>query len=1369
MLSTAALHNLIPAALRDRLGKLSASGLSFSVERYPAVTLIADVAGFTELVERYSAHDPDGVEELSRIINSHFGCMVDVISAHGGDVVRFAGDAPIAVFTPDRVSGGSNKESLREPVVRAVACSLALHRALRHLHALDAAIVTRIGIGAGNVVAVIAGGGDGCWEFVLGGQPLMQMASAQRIAVMGETVLSPDAVAVAGNDLEGDPTVNGGLCVQALRAPLVSFLQRNVHTDLADELVRPFIPRSVTHFLEAGQSAWAAEFRRVSVLFLNILGLDLESSAGPARLNSAFRALQAVVCEDGGSTVQFLNDDKGLTLLSAWGLQGATHEDDAVRVVRCALAARARLTELGLSSRVGIATGRIFCGWRGNQHRREYALMGTTVNRGARLMAASADDVLCDVSTVRAAGVTVRFENAGELRMKGGVQSIATFRPLESRSHRPTLEGVAATRLTPAIIGRQPEKDTLFECLGALARGGGGTVLIRGAAGIGKSALLSEFLAQAAAAGVMTAAGSGVSFRTLEPYLVWRTILSRILELDLNEIETRRAAQIVDRLKRHSGLEEWAPLLAEVLGIAMPDNDLTQRMSEHLRAEKIRDLVVSLLNEAATAAPLAIVLDNAHWLDSLSLGLVRAASRRVARILIVLTTRPTEQDTAPDLLEILGSPSTRTIDLGPLNRQEVRSLICQRLRVTHVPDVLTAMVEGKSSGYPLFVGELASSLLESGVIRTTGSACVLVDGENELHSQHVPESVQGAIAARLDRLNAEEQLTLKVASVLGSEFDVRTLAAVHPLRASPTQLGGTLQTLEARGLIKSTAERQYMCEFGHAVIQDVAYTTLPSEQRRSLHHAVAEWYERNPGIASPPALLAHHWACAEDRSKSLDWLERAGIDAARKGAIAETLGHFRRALDISDRSDVAQVDTLRRIRWLRYVGFATAELGDVHDGVLQLQTALHLLGKRLPRSRIWLNLRLGREVLIQTGLLAHVLRTRARISPTKREMFLEQAEIYRLLGKAAFFEQDHLTYVTASLVAINLAERTGAHDTAASAYAALAYLVAMLGLRRLAERWWKMADESSQPEAKLDVVMGRMMFLNSHARWEESAGLVKAQATMIERIGNSTSMPLHQIIQFYLNLHRGELDAARVNATAYLDWALSQNNVQEGLSGHVHLIILDLLQGRAADATRRIMDAEALASRVATPMYRIMYLGLRVDARRDAGNLDAAAHDAEMLQQLLDQTPSYIGGEMSGYVALTEYFIARWRQAGQAAAAKVARSHALKAYRTLKKHALLNPYARPRRWLLDAKIATTEERFDRARRSRQRALRLAERYQMSRESADAHLELGLDATLPASTRARHLSAARDIFAKMGCAIQVQRIDESFSHLGVATA
>ena len=91
----------------------------------------------------------------------------------------------------------------------------------------------------------------------------------------------------------------------------------------------------------------------------------------------------------------------------------------------------------GALSRVGIATGRIFCGWRGNQHRREYALMGTTVNRGARLMAASADDVLCDVSTVRAAGVTVRFENAGELRMKGGVQSIATFRPLESRSRRP--------------------------------------------------------------------------------------------------------------------------------------------------------------------------------------------------------------------------------------------------------------------------------------------------------------------------------------------------------------------------------------------------------------------------------------------------------------------------------------------------------------------------------------------------------------------------------------------------------------------------------------------------------------------------------------------------------------------------------------------------------------------------------------------------------------------------------------------------------------------------------------------------------------------------------------------------------------------
>jgi hypothetical protein len=158
-----------------------------------------------------------------------------------------------------------------------------------------------------------------------------------------------------------------------------------------------------------------------------------------------------------------------------------------------------------------------------------------------------------------------------------------------------------------------------------------------------------------------------------------------------------------------------------------------------------------------------------------------------------------------------------------------------------------------------------------------------------------------------------------------------------------------------------------------------------------------------------------------------------------------------------------------------------------------------------------------------------------------------------------------------------------------------------------------------------------------------------------------------------------------------------------------------------------------------------------------------------MLQQLLDRTPPYIGSEMSGYVALTEYFIARWQQAGQTAAAKGARSHALKAYRTLKKHALLNPYARPRRWLLDAKIATAEQRFHRARRSRQRALQLAEHYHMSREIADAHLELGLDGSLPVPVRRLHFKASRAIFAKMGCAIQLQRIDEEFNQLDAPIA
>src|SRR5262249_28155116 len=162
------------------------------------------------------------------------------------------------------------------------------------------------------------------------------------------------------------------------------------------------------------------------------------------------------------------------------------------RAVRCALSMRARLASGHIASSIGISTGRVFCGWVGNHQRREYALIGTAMNRAARLMSAASHTLFSDWATYLASGNACAFESAGELTLKGSAERVAVFTPTAA-SRQPVLDPMASALLPrPAIVGRSAELTLLAGALDDLSRGLDTTILISGAAGIGKSTLLSE-------------------------------------------------------------------------------------------------------------------------------------------------------------------------------------------------------------------------------------------------------------------------------------------------------------------------------------------------------------------------------------------------------------------------------------------------------------------------------------------------------------------------------------------------------------------------------------------------------------------------------------------------------------------------------------------------------------------------------------------------------------------------------------------------------------------------------------------------------------------------------------------------------------
>jgi hypothetical protein len=264
------------------------------------------------------------------------------------------------------------------------------------------------------------------------------------------------------------------------------------------------------------------------VLFLRLPGLDDIGSEMLEQAQQLVGAVQETLYEYEGSVNKLGVDDKGATLVAAFGLPPVAHEDDAVRAVQAALEIQAKLQRLGLGAALGLATGRAFCGSVGSGQRREYTMIGGVVNLAARLMQAADDELVCDAATQQATQAKFAFEVLPPRRLKGWAEPVAVFRPRgDSRTRAPSR----------SLVGRGRERRLLAERLAALQQGRGGTVLVEGEAGIGKSRLIDGLVEQAAGAPVRTLVGAADAIRSTTPITRgvrcssrcsnWRVSLSR--------------------------------------------------------------------------------------------------------------------------------------------------------------------------------------------------------------------------------------------------------------------------------------------------------------------------------------------------------------------------------------------------------------------------------------------------------------------------------------------------------------------------------------------------------------------------------------------------------------------------------------------------------------------------------------------------------------------------------------------------------------------------------------------------------------------------------------------------------------------------
>ena len=697
-----------------------------------------------------------------------------------------------------------------------------------------------------------------------------------------------------------------------LRAAIAGLeAQRSV---LGEAVVAPAVAalRQQLSELESRDTAVASDEERkiVTVLFVDVSGftalaekLDAEEVRG--LINACFEYLVPAVQKYGGTIDKFIGDE----IMAVFGAPVA-HENDPERALRAALELmgaiasfnRDKNTELNLH--IGVNSGPVVTGKVGSQDRREYSVMGDTVNLAARLEDASTDgQIYVGPNTYRHTARLFDFEKIPLLQLKGKAKSVEVYRLLGLKGAPARARGIEGLRAP--LIGRDRELDEIRSAMADLANGQGGIRAVIGEAGLGKSRLVAEAL-QEIGSRISWAEGRALSHTAGMSYWMARDLLYNLLRVKsdappakVESVLRQSVAEIVSTGK----FDDVYPFLGRMLEVPLPaavEERLKLLTSEALQT-RILQAFHQYIEGWARREPLVLFWEDVHWCDPSSMRVLETVLPITSNkpLLLLLAYRRDEM-LVKELTQRSREACPRNysvIELVPLTREESGSLIRRLLQIDDLPPQMRDLILDRAEGNPFFVEELLRSLLDAGVMAVEEGAMVAT---GLIESMDVPETLQGVLMARIDRLPPRSKCVLQNAAVIGRVFQHKVLA-----RLSADQVNGhldeSLLELHRREFIYSQAEkdsvdREYM--FKHAITQDVAYNSLLIARRKELHHRSAAAIEAlfADRLDELSATLAYHFERAEAREQAIHYLQKAAERAQATFANAEAIAFYTSAL-----------------------------------------------------------------------------------------------------------------------------------------------------------------------------------------------------------------------------------------------------------------------------------------------------------------------------------------------------------------------------------------------------------------------------------------------------------------------------------------
>ncbi len=667
------------------------------------------------------------------------------------------------------------------------------------------------------------------------------------------------------------------------------------------------------------------ERRNVSVLFLDIKGFTamsekLDPEEVTQIIDNIFKVFTSEILRYGGMVDKYIGD----SIMALFGAKKAS-EDDAERAIRAALGMLDKMVQVNkiidlkgieLGCRVGINTGLVVAGELGGRGKRDFTVMGDTVNIASRLeTAAEVNTILVSENTRAQARNVFDYKSLEPIKVKGKSKSLKVYRVhgvLKKPKERWDRDALTKSR---TYVGRETEWEDLETFVKEYFESGPGAhvpvVGLKADGGMGKSRLVYEFLNRGSCPRGLVLKGKTISYAAA-PYWVFISLMKNMMEAsegDSAETVREKWEALRERLiefsrlpedKRENArqsLAEHEDYLAYLLGMAHEAGRI-----KAVKPDKLKKIIFNSFRvflEAASALPdedeaVYMVFDDLHWVDELSRELIDYLMDNLVperRMLFITMFRP---DYKPSEHWRKGI-NYFELDLRSLSLEESTEMVQGMLNGLVLTDELKNLIYDKSGGNPFYIEEITFSLIDQeqlvqdDQIQPGNPIWIVNPSEKDVE---LPDSIHGMIQTRIDKLDEEVRNLLFEASVIGMEFNVDLLGKLHA-KAGGDRKGvqDFLENLkQARMIVPKVAEPAAQAAetyvFANILIAEVSYNTLLNYNKTVLHGLVGECieeiYEGEKVPEDEHHRLAFHFGNGGKADKAISYLESAGDQCATR-------------------------------------------------------------------------------------------------------------------------------------------------------------------------------------------------------------------------------------------------------------------------------------------------------------------------------------------------------------------------------------------------------------------------------------------------------------------------------------------------------